>query len=82
MRFSELDEEDMVMVFFLAGFETVSILMFFYSTFLATNPDIQSRLLEEVDESNGEPDYTHVQAIKDMDMFISGFCFRDLLRQN
>ena len=64
------------MLFFLAGFETVSGLMCFMAHELAVNPDVQDRLYEEVKEIkkelNGKPlTYEILQKMKYLDMVVS-----------
>jgi cytochrome P450 family 9 len=65
------------MIFFFAGFDTVSTLMCFVAYELSINPDIQQRLREEVDgvhESlKGSPlKYESLQNMKYLDCVISG----------
>ena len=76
---SELTDLDMTaqaMIFFLAGFETVSVLMCFMSHELALHPDIQEKLQKEVDRTRSECDgkltYEALMKMKYMDMVISG----------
>ncbi|GIY24665.1 cytochrome P450 3A29 [Caerostris darwini] len=62
-------------IFFLAGFETTASTLSFVSYYLALNPDIQDRLVEELDEAvragNGELTYEAVQSMKYLDNVIS-----------
>ncbi|CAL1686478.1 unnamed protein product [Lasius platythorax] len=61
-------------VFFLAGFETSSILMCFVAHELAVNPDIQNRLREEVQQylaEGNEISYESLSKMTYMDMVIS-----------
>ncbi|KMQ88919.1 cytochrome p450 9e2-like protein [Lasius niger] len=60
-------------IFFLAGFETSSILMCFVAHELAVNPDIQNRLREEVQQhlAEGEISYESLSKMTYMDMVIS-----------
>lgn len=74
---SKITDDDIVgqvMIFFFAGFETVSNLMCFAAYELAANPDIQTRLREEVYETlennNGTISYESLLKMKYMDMVI------------
>lgn len=63
-------------IFFLAGFDTSSTLMTFTAYELALNPNVQTKLLEEIDRINidlaGKPlDYDHLQSMTYMDMVIT-----------
>lgn len=64
------------LIFFLGGFESVSHLMNFLSYELATNPDVQQRLQEEIDdtfaECNGKITYEALMKMKYLDMVLSG----------
>ncbi|XP_055624245.1 probable cytochrome P450 9f2 [Toxorhynchites rutilus septentrionalis] len=64
------------MIFFFAGFDTVSTGMMFMSYELALNPDIQQKLYEEIQETNtrlqGESlSYDVLQKMKYLDMVVS-----------
>jgi hypothetical protein len=63
-------------VFFLAGFDAASTLLCFASHLLATHPDIQSRLQDEIDqtlkEDGGKLTYEAVHGMKYLDMVVSG----------
>ncbi|KAJ8953900.1 hypothetical protein NQ318_019140 [Aromia moschata] len=63
------------LVFFFAGFETISNLMVFLSYELAVNPDIQERLRNEVretlEECGGKLTYEGLLKMKYMDMVVS-----------
>ncbi|XP_062545301.1 probable cytochrome P450 9f2 [Armigeres subalbatus] len=64
------------LVFFLAGFDTVSTGMVFTAYELAMNPDVQQKLYEEIVETNkelrGKPlTYDTLQQMKYMDMVVS-----------
>jgi cytochrome P450 family 9 len=67
-------------LFFLAGFDTASTLLCFATHQLATHPDIQSRLQEEIDmtlnKDEGNLTYEAVHGMKYLDMVVSG------MRQN
>ncbi|XP_017770148.1 PREDICTED: cytochrome P450 9e2-like [Nicrophorus vespilloides] len=74
----EITDDDITaqaLIFFFAGFETVSTLMCFMAYELAVNPDIQSKLMKEVDETYAECDgkltYEKLSTMKYMDMVIS-----------
>ena len=77
--FLEWEDDDLTaqcILFFLAGFDTVAVLMCFMSHELAVNPDIQERLYEEVkevnEELNGKPlTYEVLQKMKYLDMVVS-----------
>ncbi|KAK5640999.1 hypothetical protein RI129_009546 [Pyrocoelia pectoralis] len=64
-----------VMIFFFAGFDTVSTMMSYTIYELAINPDVQKRLREEIDDavklSNGEITYENLLEMKFLDMVIS-----------
>jgi cytochrome P450 family 9 len=76
-----LDDDDITsqcLIFFLAGFETISNLLCFASHELAVNPDYQQRLYEEVKQvsdemhaNNEELSYEKLQSMKYLDMFVS-----------
>ncbi|XP_063915549.1 cytochrome P450 9e2-like [Zophobas morio] len=75
---TEITEQDITsqaLIFFFAGFDTVSTLMCFMSYELAVNPDIQKRLIEEVDETletcKGKLTYEALLGMKYMDMVVS-----------
>jgi cytochrome P450 family 9 len=75
----EWDDDDLAaqaVLFFLAGFDTASTLLCFASHQLATHPDIQSRLQEEIDmtlkKDGGNLTYETVLGMKYLDMVISG----------
>lgn len=64
------------LLFFLAGFETISTLLAFTSYELAVNPEVQDRLYEEIVETNSQLkgkslSYDNLQSMKYMDMVIS-----------
>lgn len=65
-------------VFFLAGFDTVSTAMSYTAYELAINPDIQERLQKEIDDTwqkcNGNIDYDYLMSMKYLDMVTSGKC--------
>ncbi|XP_031354047.1 cytochrome P450 9e2-like isoform X2 [Photinus pyralis] len=74
----ELSDDDVTaqsMIFFFAGFETVSTLMCFTAYELAVNPYIQERLREEVDnvlkDGNGILTHEGLMKMEYMDMVIS-----------
>ncbi|XP_017782407.1 PREDICTED: cytochrome P450 9e2-like [Nicrophorus vespilloides] len=72
---SDLDITAQGMLFFFAGFETVSTLMCFMAYELALNPIIQDKLKKEVDvtaeECNGNLTYERLSAMKYMHMVVS-----------
>lgn len=61
------------MIFFFAGFDTVSTAMCFASYELALNKEIQDRLREEINEvqKNGKVTYEELMGMKYMDMIVS-----------
>jgi cytochrome P450 family 9 len=64
------------MLFFVAGFDTASTLLCFTAHLLATHPDVQSKLQEEIDmtlnKDGGNLTYEAVQGMKYLDMVVSG----------
>ncbi|XP_017770172.1 PREDICTED: cytochrome P450 9e2-like [Nicrophorus vespilloides] len=72
---TDIDITAQALIFFFAGFETVSTLMCFMAYELAVNPDIQTKLINEIDETNAECDgkltYEQLSTMKYMDMVIS-----------
>nr|BBE49550.1 cytochrome P450 monooxygenase [Adoxophyes honmai] len=76
---SDMDLVAQAALFFIAGFETVSTAMTFLLYELAVNPDVQDRLVEEINEheklSGGKFDYNSIQSMTYMDM-----CVSELLR--
>lgn len=65
------------LIFFFAGFDTASTLLCFLGHELAVNPDIQARLVEEVDqfqaELEGKPmNYDTINKMKYLDMVVTG----------
>ena len=82
---TELDDDDIVaqaLLFYFAGFETVSTLLCFASHQLAVHPDIQARLQKEIDdtlnENEGKLKYEAVHSMKYLDMVVSGKCLKIL----
>jgi cytochrome P450 family 9 len=76
---TEWEDDDITaqaVLFFLAGFDTASTLLCFATHQLATNPDIQSRLQDEIDqtlkEDGGKLTYEAVHGMKYLDMVVSG----------
>ncbi|KAH0814909.1 hypothetical protein GEV33_007883 [Tenebrio molitor] len=79
-KFSKKDitDEDITaqaLIFFLAGFDSVSSLLCFMSHELAVNQDVQAKLIQEVDDSWNECDgkitYENLMSMKYMDMAVS-----------
>ncbi|XP_046572926.1 cytochrome P450 3A19-like [Haliotis rubra] len=60
-------------VFFLAGYETTASTLHFIGYILATHPDVQDRLVEEVASVLGdeEPDYDNIHGLVYMDRVIN-----------
>ena len=78
---TELDDDDIVaqaVLFYFAGFETVSLLMSFASYYLAVHPEIQAELQKEIDEAlnenEGKLTYEALHSMKYLDMVVSGKC--------
>lgn len=73
---TDFEISSQAMIFFLAGFETVSSTMCFTIYELAVHVEIQEKLLEEVDaiyeETGGKLTYEAVAKMKYTDMVISG----------
>lgn len=74
----EWSDDDLIaqaVLFFLAGFETVSLGMSFTLYELTCNPDIQDRLVKEIRENEakngGKLDFTSIQNMVYMDMVVS-----------
>lgn len=63
-------------LFFLAGFETVSTTMSFLVHELALHPEVQERLVEEIRENEakngGKFDYNSITNMNYLDMVVSG----------
>ncbi|XP_055625800.1 probable cytochrome P450 9f2 [Toxorhynchites rutilus septentrionalis] len=75
-KMTEIELIAQCMIFFFAGFDTVSTEMLFMSYELGLNPDVQQKLYEEILETNsqlqGEPlTYDVLQKMKYMDMVVS-----------
>ncbi|KAJ3645281.1 hypothetical protein Zmor_022947 [Zophobas morio] len=75
---TEITDQDIVaqaFVFFISGFDSVAIVMCFMSHELALNPDIQNRLIQEVDETleacKGKLTYDGLLGMKYLDMVVS-----------
>ncbi|KAJ9573565.1 hypothetical protein L9F63_009050 [Diploptera punctata] len=72
------EDDDIIaqaLLFYFAGFETVSTLMCFVSNQLAVYPDVQTRLQQEIDqtlqENDGKITYEAVHSMKYLDMVLS-----------
>ena len=83
---TEWDDDDLaaqVFLFFLAGFDTASTLLCFAAHQLATHPDVQSRLQEEIDmtlnKDGGNLTYEAVHGMKYLDMVVSGMAQKNQL---
>ncbi|KAM3966424.1 cytochrome P450 9e2-like [Aphomia sociella] len=72
---SDNDLVAQAVLFFIAGFETVSSVMSLTLHELALNPDVQEKLAQEIKDNeidnNGKFDYTSIQKMKYMDMVVS-----------
>ncbi|CAG9828103.1 unnamed protein product [Diabrotica balteata] len=78
MQASDITNEDITahaLIFFFGGFDSVSSTMCFAAHELATHPDIQTRLREEIDqgfeEGKGKMTYEVLMKMKYLDMVIS-----------
>lgn len=73
---TNLDIAAQAMIFFFAGFESVTSVMAFMAYELAVNPDIQKKLRDEVQETSsecgGKLTYEALMKMKYLDMVISG----------
>ncbi|XP_018395583.1 PREDICTED: cytochrome P450 9e2-like [Cyphomyrmex costatus] len=62
-------------VFFLAGFDTVSLAMCFVTHEIGVNPDVQKKLREEIDDvvrqTNGKPTYEAINRMKYLDAVVN-----------
>ncbi|XP_008944145.1 PREDICTED: thromboxane-A synthase, partial [Merops nubicus] len=61
-------------LFLIAGYETTTSTLSFATYLLATNPECQEKVLQEVDEFSGKhmvPDYQNVQELPYLDMVIA-----------
>lgn len=68
------DITSQALIFFFAGFETVAAVMCFVAYELAVNPNIQTRLIEELDEfraSNEKFSYDSLTKLPYLDMILS-----------
>ncbi|XP_017770134.1 PREDICTED: cytochrome P450 9e2-like [Nicrophorus vespilloides] len=72
---TDIDITAQALIFFFAGFDTSSTLMSFMAYELAVNPDIQAKLIAEVDdtyeECDGKLNYEKLATMKYMDLVIS-----------
>ncbi|XP_072397906.1 cytochrome P450 9e2-like [Diabrotica undecimpunctata] len=72
---TNLDIAAQAMIFFFAGFDSVSSLMCFISYELAINPDIQERLRTEIEDTlkqyNGNVPYEAILKMRYLDMVVS-----------
>ncbi|XP_063825325.1 uncharacterized protein LOC135074873 [Ostrinia nubilalis] len=83
----EWSDNDLIaqaVLFFIAGFETVSTAISFAFHELAINPDVQDKLLAEIKDNEvnngGKFDYKTIQNMVYMDMFVSVFASRSTWR--
>ncbi|GLH10330.1 Cytochrome p450 9e2, partial [Gryllus bimaculatus] len=74
-KLTDLDMTAQAVIFFFAGFDTVSTAMSYCAYALARHPEVQQRLQREVDETfeknDGKLTYEAVQGAQYLDMFIS-----------
>lgn len=70
------DIASQALLFFFAGFDSVSSLICYMAHELAVNPEVQAKLLHEVDETRekfqGNVTYEALMNMKYMDMVVSG----------
>ncbi|XP_065169101.1 cytochrome P450 9e2-like [Atheta coriaria] len=75
LAMTESDMAAQVLIFFFAGFETISTMMSFMCYELALHPEIQEKLHQEIDltykNNNGKLTYDVLNKMKYMDMVIS-----------
>lgn len=71
-----MDIAAQALIFFFAGFDSVTSAMAFVAYELAVNPEIQKKLRVEIEETNSECDgkltYEALMRMKYMDMVVSG----------
>ncbi|XP_044758961.1 uncharacterized protein LOC123316796 [Coccinella septempunctata] len=70
---TDTDIASQVFIFFFGGFETVSTAMCFMAHELATNPDVQSKLIAEIDENiqkHGAATYESIANMTYLDMVV------------
>jgi cytochrome P450 len=74
--FNDVDVVAHAITFFLDGFETSSAALSFSLYALATNPDVQDRVREEVESvlrrHGGELTFDDIQEMTYLDMFLAG----------
>lgn len=74
-KLTDIDICAQALIFFFAGFDSVSTLMAFMAYELAVNPNIQDRLREEIKETlkkcDGKVSYDVIMSMKYMDMVVS-----------
>ncbi|XP_050294392.1 cytochrome P450 9e2-like [Anthonomus grandis grandis] len=75
VNITDMDIASQAVIFFLAGFDTVSMAMCYTCYELAINPEIQDKLKKEIKETNeranGKPSYEDILEMKYLDMVIS-----------
>lgn len=73
-RMSIEDITAQAMIFFFAGFDSVSSLMTFTAYELAVNGKVQDKLREEIQAvlKDGQPTFDAINGMKYMDMIVSG----------
>lgn len=69
---SDLDIAAQAVIFFFAGFETVSTVFSFLTYELAINTDVQERLQREIDKAGSELSYEKLLKLQYLDMVVSG----------
>lgn len=71
-QITDIDIAAQALVFFFAGFDSVSALMCFMAYELAINADVQARLRAEITDHDGPITYEAILQMKYLDMVISG----------
>lgn len=73
---TNMDIASQALIFFFAGFDSISNIMSFMAYELAIHPDVQTRLRNEIQEvnteCNGKLTYEFLMKIKYLDMVVSG----------
>lgn len=76
VQLTDVDITAQALIFLFAGFDSIANLMTFTSYELATNPEVQQRLQQEIDETFEECDgtvtYEALMKMKYLDMILSG----------
>ena len=65
------------MIFFMAGYETINITLGFLTFALATNPEVQEKLIQEIDNQTPTRDDVHYSSIAKMSYLDNVICEKD-----